>query len=179
MRSREVWRALQISHPSNPPAEDPGFWEGQSPTNFKDQVQKGLMGHLQLPRTASLGSKGRRGSQGAWNLKRAHHCSLALPPPPAEPERGAGCRKPGKGPEARRPHSGAVITGTCPLPPPAPTLIKSFFPLLESPRALSAGVGATAGSCRQPHKKWGWEGRRGDWDYGLAKLQRGRPPAGG
>lgn len=41
----------------------------------------------------------------------------ARPPPPAEPEGGAGSRKPGKGPEARRPHSRAVITGTCPSRP--------------------------------------------------------------
>lgn len=88
--------------------------------------------------------------------------SPARPPPPTVPERGAGSRKPGKGPEARRPHSGAVITGTCPSRPRLP-LIKSFFPLLESPRALSAGVGATAGSCRQPHEKWGWE-EEGDRD---------------
>lgn len=65
------------------------------------------------------------------------------------------------------------------LPPPAPTLIKSFFPLLESPLALSAGVGATAGSCRQPHEKWGWEGRReaATRAWPISSLEG--PPAGG
>lgn len=35
-----------IPHPSSPPAEDRGSWEGLPPPNFKDKVQRGITGRL-------------------------------------------------------------------------------------------------------------------------------------
>lgn len=83
------------------------------------------------------------------------------PPPPAEPEGGRWQQEAGKGPGGAQAPQWSGDYRDLSLPPPAPTLIKSFFPLLESPRALSTGVGATAGSCRQPHEKGGLRGEEG------------------
>jgi hypothetical protein len=82
------------------------------------------------------GSQGRKGSPraprepGTW---KGISLSPACPPPPAERKRGAGSRKPGKDPEARRPHSGAVITGTCPSRPRLPPSLSHFFPCWKVP----------------------------------------------
>ena len=72
------------------------------------------------------------GPQTAWNLKR-DPLEPARPPPPAEPEGATGSRKPGKGPEARRPHSRAVITGTCPSRPRLALSLSHFFPCWKVP----------------------------------------------
>lgn len=110
-----------------------------------------------------------QGSQKAWHLKK--NLPVAnLSPSPSRTQSGRWQQEAGEGPGGTQAPQWSCDYRDLSLPPPAPTLIKSFFPLLESPRALSARDGATAGSCRQPHER-GVGRKEGGCDWGLATLQ--------
>lgn len=60
-------------------------------------------------------------------------CHQPVPLPQQKAKAGAGSRKLGKDREVSRPHSGAVITGTCPSRPRLPLSLSHFFPCWKVP----------------------------------------------
>lgn len=97
-----------------------------------DWIQRGILG---CPRFRPQSLRKKRQSRGPREPGTWKGISLspACPPPPAEPKAGAGSRKLRKDREVRRPHSGAVITGTCPSRPRLPLSLSHFFPCWKVP----------------------------------------------
>lgn len=98
-----------------------------------DWIQRGILG---CPRFRPQSLRKKRQSRGPREPGTWKGISLSPacpPPPPAEPKAGAGSRKLRKDREVRRPHSGAVITGTCPSRPRLPLSLSHFFPCWKVP----------------------------------------------
>lgn len=135
MRSRKVAKNSQkIPHPYHPPVEDPGSRERLPPSTPTLRTKSG-----EGPQGVSATTRGKpreqRQPKGPRDPKpkRDPPCRQPISLPEQNSERGAGSRKPGKGPEARRPHSGVVITGTCPSCPGLPLSLSHFFPCWKVP----------------------------------------------
>lgn len=136
-----------------------------------DRIQRGILGCPGFFPQATHAFSERKGSPRAPEILPPEQGSPGrqpVPLPQQNPRRALAAGS-WEGPGGRQAPQWSCDYRDLSLPPPAPTLIKSFFPLLESPRALSTRDGATAGSCRQPQE------RRGEGGGGL-RLEPGHSP---
>lgn len=107
-------------------------YSSNSPANDSGLDQRGILG---CPRFQSSDAQKEKAARvlGSLAPEKGSPCRQPVPLPQHKPKAGAGSRKLGKDREVRRPHSGAVITGTCPSRPRLPLSLSHFFPCWKVP----------------------------------------------